>query len=214
MRPHKNGFTLVELMVVIAIMSVIMVLAVKSFRKSRTQSDVDYWANSIRNQIAAASKRAIATRAPYLVDVRLTSVRWCNIDKSTIAPGPPASTTQTTCPTAPTQGVTDLGPLVTAPDDGETALWATSADAETMPANVGGYVAPTRWPMGANAPLYVGEYSTASTVFANVMTASLPQAQFLGFTAYVRRQGTDEVNKRRRVVVYGASTKTRIIDNY
>ncbi len=212
MRAHKKGFTLVELMVVIAIMSVIMVLAVKSFRKSRTQSDVDYWSNAIRNQIAAAARRALATRQPYLVDVRATSVRWCNVDPGQIVPGPPATTTQTQCLLG-VAGSSDLGPLVTAPDDAQTALYATSADAAVNPGGAG-YTAPTRFPMGLNAPLYVGAFSTASTVFGNVMTASLPAPQLLGFTAYVRRQGTDEINKRRRVVVYGASGKVRIIDNY
>ncbi|HZS37322.1 MAG TPA: prepilin-type N-terminal cleavage/methylation domain-containing protein [Polyangia bacterium] len=207
---RARGFTLVELMVVIAIMSVIMVLAVKAFRKSGSQRDVDNWANELRNQIAQASKRAVATRQPYLIDVRATSVRWCQITPGNFSLAPPWTTTQTTCPAAPTLGV-DMGPLVTAPDDAQTALYATSADA-TAPGL--GYAVPSRTALAGSIPLYVGKYSTASTVFANVMSATLPQAGQLGFTLYVRRQGSDETDKRRRVVTYGPSTKTRIVTGY
>jgi prepilin-type N-terminal cleavage/methylation domain-containing protein len=209
---RKRGFTLVELMVVIAILSVIMALAVKAFRKSRSQSDVDYWANALRNQINAASKRALSTKSPYLVSVTATTVRWCQVNPANISGGPPWTTSQVTCPAQPTTGGPELGPIITAPDDGETSYYATSADA-TMP-GVTAYSQPTRTTLSGSAALYVGEFSTASSIFDNVMRATLSTPNTMGFSLYVRRQGSDETDKRRRVVVYGASARVRIIDNY
>jgi len=79
-KPIARGFTLVELMVVVAIFSVAAALALVSMDKANNAStDLDGMANAIRNAMATARLRAVATQQLYLVDVRANSVQWCQV---------------------------------------------------------------------------------------------------------------------------------------
>jgi len=200
---RARGFTLVELMVVVAITSVLGTMAVISWRKSRSKTDIDNWATQFRNLVMQTSKRATATQLPFMIQVSGTRLQYCQLDTADFTTTPPYSTTRLTCPSNSENGV-----ILRAPDDAQISLFAATADVVTA---TGTAPVVNRLPMPASKALYFGRNGTASTVFNEVMS---PGVVATGFTAYINRQGTDELEKHRRVVVYGMSSRARIIDNY
>jgi type II secretion system protein H len=205
-RRRSRGLTLVELMVVVALTGVIAAIAVVAWRKSRTQNDVDSFAAAVRNAMQQASRRAIATGTPYMLDLRPNSARWCRVVAANWSAGPPATTTQTACPASGADA--ENGPAARSGDDAKIAYYAASADAASA---TGAYSAASKTPLVTSTVLYFGKNGSADATFANVMTNGLPSA---GFTVYIARQGNDEATKRRRVLVYGLTARPRIIDNY
>lgn len=203
--PSSGGFTLVELMTVVVIIGVVASVAVVSWRKSTTDNDINRWAQQVRTAVSVGSRRALSTGTPYLLLVNKTTVQWCQVDPSTIT-GPPWATTQTSCSGLPA-GV-EVGPITSAPSDALVSFYLNSAD---LVQPNGTYAAPSSTAIGLGTYFFFGKNGTAGNTLASVSASAAPPP---GFTIYVRRATNDEAQKRRRVVVYGASSKARIIDNY
>jgi prepilin-type N-terminal cleavage/methylation domain-containing protein len=193
---RARGFTLVELMLTVTMIAVISAVAVVSWRKSHTQDDVDRLAAAVRNAVTQAARRASATGRPYMLDVRPRSIQWCEA----VA----AAATQCPCVASPCEN----GPIVGAPDDAMIGFVASAVDV-SQPGSP--FAAPARVAVSTPVPFYFGPTGTADASYGNVLAAGRATQ---GFTVYVRRQGNDEPDKRRRVVVYGVSARPRVIDNY
>jgi type II secretion system protein H len=205
-RRRNRGFTLVELMTVVTIIGVVASIAVVSWRKTTTENDVNRWAQQLRTAVSMGNRRALSTGTPYLLLVQSKSVQWCQVDPATIT-GPPWATTQTACSSLPA-GV-EVGPITGAPSDAQVSLYLNSAD---LVQPNGSYTTPATTAIGSGTHFFFGKNGTAGNTLASVTASAAPPP---GFTIYVRRGiGADEVQKHRRVVVYGASSKARIIDNY
>jgi len=205
MRRKAHGFTLVELMVVVALIGILAGLAVAAWRKAIMEDQSDGWARKVRDVATTANRRAVATRQPYMMQVTASSVQWCIIDPSTIS-GPPWATTQTGC--AGIASTLEHASAIGAPNDTDVSYYATSADLVTPN---GTYAAPAKNAIGAGTVFFFGSNGTSSSSFPSVMAPGAPPS---GFTVYVRSVANDETSRRRRVAVYGASSKARIIANY
>jgi type II secretion system protein H len=94
MNRRRAGFTLVELMTVVALIGIMAALAVMSVRRHRSTNDADAWANALRNMVNQARRRAVATGKTYMIDVRAKSAQWCQVTD----PAPNCTTTTTACP--------------------------------------------------------------------------------------------------------------------
>src|SRR5207249_1052566 len=97
---RPRGFSLVELMAVVALVGVIASLAVMSIKRSRSSDDADKWANLLRNTVNQVRRRAISTGSTYMIDLRANPNRlqWCQV-VDTIGS---CTTTTTTCPNSGT----------------------------------------------------------------------------------------------------------------
>src|SRR6202035_3647068 len=129
---RTRGFTLVELMLVVALTAVITALAIMAWSRSRAAHDVDAWANVVRNTVTVARRRATATGTPYLVELGATSLRWCQVD----APGC-AADAALSCATATGEKSQPVG----AGSDALTDSYAGVADVLAID---GSYAAPPR----------------------------------------------------------------------
>jgi prepilin-type N-terminal cleavage/methylation domain-containing protein len=211
---RSSGFTLVELMAVVTIIAVMAVLAVVSFRKSRTENDVDAFANALRTSIIQARRRAVATRGlnpyGYLLDVHQGSVRWCQIDPTTVD-ATNLTTTQVDC--LKQNPLYERGPLVLAGSDAQLSWFAVKADL-VQPGVA--YVAAPRlaMPTATGQPLYFGPNGTCDAVFKNALSPVITTPG--GFTYYLqpRSTGPDAGFKRRKITIYGISARPRIIDTW
>ncbi len=218
MTRRSRAFTLVELMVVVALIGVIAAIAVVSMRRTRTTSDSDAWANTLRNMVAQARARAISTKQVYMIDLRATpkaTAQWCQVtqDASTTCslvlpsgcPSPP-----TTCPNAATGA--ENGDIVYAPADATTDSTYNAPDI-WQPGQT--YATVSHPTTTVPDQIYFGPTGTVDATYLNVSSLS-----GLGFTIYVRATNnvvgttTTQNQMRRRVVVYGPSGRGRIIDNW
>jgi prepilin-type N-terminal cleavage/methylation domain-containing protein len=202
---HTRGVTLPELMAVVVIIAIMAVLAVVSFRKSRTTADVDRLAAQIRETMLQVGRRAVTTQTPYLLELRPDGIIWCQMNPAAYSLGPPATTSQVTCPSPNT---VENGAFISAGADARIASWAAAADV-LIPG--GTYTAPPRTALATSKALYFGPNGTADTSFPNVISNGMIAT---GFTAYVRRSGSDEASSHRRVILYGLSGHPRVIDNW
>jgi type II secretion system protein H len=193
---NDRGFTLVELMVVVALTSVMAGLALVSVRKAGTQNDVDRMAAQVRDAITMANRRAVFTGRPYMIDVQKHSVQWCEVTAWTPSP---LGTTQLSC----ANGTGEKGSTWFAGNDAQIAFYATQADT--------GGVSVSKATLTTAVPIYFGPLGTADTAFTNVMSRGKATT---GVTVYIRRQLVDEPAKRRRVIAYGLSARPKVIDNY
>lgn len=200
---RSRGFTLVELMVVVALTTIIASLAIVSMRKSRSQGDADAWANTIRNLTNQVRRRAVATDSTYLLDIRRTQAQWCQC----------TSSATTACPN--TDAGKENGGVVYAGADALTDSYAKAADIQ-LPGQTYGAQSRTSLSSATDiAPVYFGPSGTASTTWADVQSGKLPA----GATLYVRAAnataGSDaESQKKRKVVIYGVSGRPRIVTNW
>ena len=211
MRPHTsrtNGFSLVELMVVVALVGILAAVALSAFGRNRTQNDADSWIGLNRDAVATASRRAVATQTPYMVEITATSVQWCAV--ATLGPAPGYAGSQTTCVGLPV--TVEQGPLlVNTNRDVRTTFYAVSSD--IVGADGVTYAAPARTALAGSKAFYFGRGGAASDQLANVMTTGLATGA-AGFTVYTRRRTADDPAYRRRLVVFGLGSKTRIVANY
>lgn len=204
----ERGFTLVELMVVVAIMSVIAAIAVMRMNKSKIESEVDDWVNQFVQATNQARKRAINTRTVYLLDVRASQLQWCQVDPATVAAD--LTTTQTACP--PATATIERGQIARARPGAAFIKFATSADAQLANAT---YTQPARTDFGGGSILmFFGPNGTVADTYQKAATTG---AVVPGFTVYAeptRGESNFKIQKRRRVVLLGASGRTRVIENW
>jgi prepilin-type N-terminal cleavage/methylation domain-containing protein len=200
---RARGFTLVELLVVVAVMALLAILTIPSVRRSGTQNDIDRFATGIRDSVVQASRRAIATRAPYMIAFThlasgKDSAQWCAVGSFNSAP---YTTTQTDCSAT---GL-EKGPLVQV-GDGQLAAWATGFD------GYGNSITKTSLVGTANFVLYLGPNGTCDPTFANVMSWGSATA---GFTVYLQRRiQSDQAAFHRKIAVYGISSRPRVSDSW
>jgi prepilin-type N-terminal cleavage/methylation domain-containing protein len=72
-----RGFTLVEMMVVVAIIAILAALAIWSATANQNQADMDEFSGHILNVVKEARGRAAANGTRYAVQLTPTGVRWC-----------------------------------------------------------------------------------------------------------------------------------------
>jgi prepilin-type N-terminal cleavage/methylation domain-containing protein len=203
---RARGFTLVELMTVVALTAVIASMSILAMRRSRRQGDVDKFANDIRNSMIQAQRRATATRKPYMLDVQQKSVRWCQVVYT--GPTPVYATTQITCP--PSDATFEKGGLLRAGIAAKASYYAAAADLAftVVPGGSSTYATPTK--VAGTAPIYFGPTGLVDEDFVAVMTGV---GTLAGVTVYIEPTSTQSQFKRRRIVSY-ASGRPRIIDNW
>ena len=200
-RRRSRGFTLVELMVVVTLTTVIASIAIVSMRKSRSEGDADAWANTIRNLVNQARRRAAATKSTYLLDIRQKQAQWCQCtDSSTV-----------TCPN-PTAGM-ENGGVVYAGADAITDSYSSPADI-ALPGQTYSAAARTAISTSGSALVYFGSTGTADNTYNGVKAGNVPN----GATIYVRASNATasdaQSQKRRKIVIYGISGRPRIADNW
>lgn len=218
-RRRAAGFTLVELMTVVTIIGVIASIAVLSLRRSRSQNDADAWANTLRNVVNQARRRATATGTPYQVELTTTSVRWCQIPAAscsadaapTCALAADCTGTGTTC---------EKGAITYAGTDALTDSWYASADVLfKYTGTTNSYAPPTHPALVGTKPLYFGPVGSVDDTCSDVMLSPPDPTKSAGFTIYVRAannvpSATSETQKHRRIVIYGVTGRPRIVDQW
>ncbi len=204
---RKRGFSLVELMVVVALMGVIASLAIFRMRKETLGNEVDDWANRLVQATNQARRRAISTKSTYMLDIHETTLQWCVVDPASVAAD--NTTSQTACP--PSNAALERGPLERARPGATFVSYAAAVDDQGAAA---AYAAPSKTSLaGSSVRFFFGANGTVSNTYA---TATLAGQVATGLTAYAEPTvGLSEYKKqkRRRVVVLGASARTRVINN-
>ncbi len=74
MKQMKQGFTLVEIMIVVAIIGLLAAIAIPSFMKARTQSQANACINNLRQIEAGKEQWALATKQKQADPVVTTEV--------------------------------------------------------------------------------------------------------------------------------------------
>jgi prepilin-type N-terminal cleavage/methylation domain-containing protein len=218
---RARGFTLVELMTVVTIMSVIAAVAIMSLRKGRSEYNSDAWANQIRNTAIQARRRAVATGMPFMMEITGASgglrdrIQWCQVD-NTAVPNRCSQNQTVNCasPCGNNGSPCEAGQIVFAGNDAMTDMVADGMD--VLDAK-GVYVGPPRNALGSGTDqIFFGPKGTVdAAACANILSSTATPG---GWTAYVRASNVTSANtqtqKRRRIVLYGITGRPRIIDNW
>ncbi len=198
----RRGFSLVELMVVLAIVVIGSGMALFGISRNQENDDLDAFAKKVRAAISTARWRAIATGNDYLVDIRYNSVSWCRINTNLNNPTRFNPQLGTVCPGSPDWEMNrpqPTGARVTA------IYWAQAVD-DTSNQSV------TRLNLCDScptAPLYLfGSGSYAGSADSNLTNASnVPD----GLTLYLQGKNSD---KKRKILVYPYGARAVITENW
>ncbi|MFH2006390.1 MAG: prepilin-type N-terminal cleavage/methylation domain-containing protein [bacterium] len=79
-RLRTSGFTLMELLVTIAIIGILSMVAVFSIRSGRGERAISEHSSNIVNTFKEARSRAVSNGRRYAVRLTPTSVQWCEND--------------------------------------------------------------------------------------------------------------------------------------
>jgi prepilin-type N-terminal cleavage/methylation domain-containing protein len=202
-RGHRRGFTLVELMVVVVIISIAAGLAVVSIGRSRRAGSIDGFANDIRNAMLTARRRAVATRTVFMVVVTASSVQYC---QATNIGGPPAQnpldqpidwwSVPLDCSGVPPG--TEMNRPLDARSGAQATDWAQDVDTGQAPLHV---------PLPA-----VAYFNPDGTVYSNIFN---PPPSPQGLTIYVQGAAdTPDTEVKRKIIVYPFGGRPRIIDRW
>jgi prepilin-type N-terminal cleavage/methylation domain-containing protein len=197
-RTHRRGFTIPELLTVVAIFFVLASLAVVAVGRSMNASDLDGFATHISVDILEARRRAISSMPPstYLVDLRPTSVSFCQL--------PPGAVVQTTCPsTAPLESSPVIQSGAGAGAGAQLRYFATTVD------RGGGGVAQLAPP----APIYLRPDGTA-TVTPNLPVPTGATLYLQGYTMVTGGGTAPDPNAKRKIVVFPAGARPRTSDTW
>ncbi len=76
----SRGFTLMELLVVIAIVAILATVAIFSISASRSQRAMQEWTSDVAAVMREARSRAASSGQRYAVELTPTTARFCQID--------------------------------------------------------------------------------------------------------------------------------------
>jgi Tfp pilus assembly protein FimT len=184
-------------MFVVAILGIMVGLAIAVFTRTKNEGDLDRFALDVREMMTRARRRAVATHSNFVVDVRATSIAYCQQD--------PANLAQNTCPTASTAVCTSgagTGPCessraFTAGPEATVLQTAKFADA------AGG---------SGPAPTAIGAGTAVYFLPTGAADSDLATATPDGFTVYL--QGLVDTFRHRKIVLFPAGAKPQVIDSW
>jgi type II secretion system protein H len=183
---RQRGFTLIELLIVVSLFSVLTALAVINFSQTRYAGEIDTFARAISNKITEARRRAVQTGNIYLVDIRPTSISYCQRD--------PTDPAQLTCPSP--AGIESSRPYF-AGSEARISFVANDVDNPTLG------LRPTRNAIGGGITLLIGPSGACDS---DPATPATPD----GLSLYL--EGVSDTNRHRLISVTPTSTRPRITD--
>ena len=91
---NKSGFTLVEIMIVVAIIGLLAAIAIPNFVKARTTSQQNACINNLRQMDGAVQQYALENKLPSTAAYALTDLKpYIKLDSNSNIPGCPAGGT-------------------------------------------------------------------------------------------------------------------------
>lgn len=202
----RRGFTLTELMVVVAIFSIIAGLAIVSIGRTNRAHDLDDFGREVSSLMQLARRRAVTTRNVYMVSIQQTLTtppQWtASYCQMTTNPETITSTTLqalgTTCPQPPLANREGNRPLI-AGVGAQVVNWAKDTDQGQAVTKIA-------------LPAYV-YFLPDGTIDTDFVTAG-PQ----GFSLYLQGnggvQGTSETLLKRKIYILPFAGRPRVIDTW
>ncbi len=198
----NRGFSLLELLMVFAILAILSSLAIVSYRRTRGANRLDGFTDQVSTVVMMTRRRALATSTDFIVHLLPNSVAYCQLD--------PANPSQSSCPTPANANCAPFG-AGTAPCESVRAMTSGSSASIVQWANQPddlGQSGIVRQPIGSGRVLRC--YGTGRFAGACDSDPATPNPD--GFTVYLA--SSDESSRHRKVVVYPAAGRPRVIDSW
>src|SRR5437899_555047 len=89
---NKSGFTLVEIMIVVAIIGLLAAIAIPNFVRARTQSQMNACINNLRQLDGAVQQYALENKQPSSATYTLSLIKpYVKLDSTSNIPACPAN---------------------------------------------------------------------------------------------------------------------------